>query len=229
MILLIHGDDIERSRKELMDVRLEQKGKEIRTLNGKSCDKTLFIQAIESASLYDSQQVILIENLLATLGKKEKILQEYLQILPNLDPTRTVIFWEEKEVSQTVVRSLGQSADIRLYKIPVSLFQFLDALRPADAVHILSIYRQSTRTHSSEIIFSLFGRRIRQLIMVMHGLVPEGLAGWQTTRLTRQARLFTMKQLTAMYTRCIDSEYSIKTGATPYNLSAHLEQIIVDI
>ena len=72
-------------------------------------------------------------------------------------------------------------------------------------------------------------RRVRQLILLRDTVIPEGLSGWQLTRLTRQAKLFTMDRLLTMYKKLLEMEFSIKNGSSPFTLRQLTEQFIIDL
>jgi len=217
MITLLHGDDTTASRNELNHLK---NGREVRQLNGKTLTDTMLVQALESNSLFGGNTLVVIENLLS--GKKLK----FAEIIKKA-PT-DVILWESKEVGVANVKSLG-SANIQLFKIPIALFQFLDSLHPGSVKTTLVLFQKSLTTHSPELIFTMIVRRLRQLIQVADGVTPEGLQSWQVSRLTSQARSFTIDGLTRLYRKLLDMEYSIKTGASPFTLKQLLEQYIIDL
>jgi hypothetical protein len=72
-------------------------------------------------------------------------------------------------------------------------------------------------------------KRLRQLVMLADGEAPVGLQGWQVTRLTTQARLFTIKQLLSMEKSLLTREFAIKTGASPFSLTEHIEQVLINM
>ena len=72
-------------------------------------------------------------------------------------------------------------------------------------------------------------KRIRQLIMLRDGVTPEGLQGWQATRLTSQSKLFTIDKLLSMEKRLLEIDVSIKTGTSPFPLAQQLELFFIDL
>lgn len=218
MITLIHGDQIEASRVEFNRLKTASKGKEVRTLDGRSIDGAKLTQALESESMFGGETVVCIENLFGKLGRKVKLIESLASIIKK--STSDVILWEDKEVGVTVIKSLG-TLDVRLYKTPAIIFQFLD--RPS-----LSLYKQVIVSEAPELVFSMFSKRIRQLIQILDGVTPDGLQGWQLARLTRQAKLFTMDRLLSMYKKLLEIEYSVKNGSSPFTLTELTEQFLID-
>ncbi|OGG36020.1 hypothetical protein A2363_00865 [Candidatus Gottesmanbacteria bacterium RIFOXYB1_FULL_47_11] len=219
MITLFHGDHVEASRAECTRLKEAAKGKEIRTLDGRSIDPANLTQAIESSSLFGTETVVFIENLFGKLGRKTKLIASLADILNG--SSADIVLWEDKEVGATVVKSLGK-ADIKLFKTPAIIFQFLD--QPS-----LSLYQKLVETEAPELVHSMLAKRVRQLIQIQGGVTPEGLQGWQLTRLTRQAKSFTMDGLLAMYKNLLDMEFAIKNGSSPFTLKQLTEQFLIDL
>lgn len=159
-----------------------------------------------------------IENLFGKLGRKVKLIEQLAGIIRG--STSDVVLWEEKEVGVTVMKSLGK-ADIRLFKTPAIIFQFLD--QPT-----LALYEKLVENEAPELIFTMLSRRIRQLMQITDGVMPEGMQGWQAARLTRQAKLFTMDKLKRMYTLLLTMEFSIKNGSSPFSMRQLTEKFIYD-
>lgn len=226
MITLIHGDNIDASRNELNACIASHKGKEIRSITGGAISPAMLTQALESSSLFGSQTVVVIEQLFGKLGRKIKLIESLAKII--VHSPAEVILWEDKELSPTVIKSLG-SATVKLFKTPVIVFQLLDGLRPQDAKKLILLYQRVLESQVAEITYALLVRRVRQLIQCKDGVTPDGLAPWQATRLTAQARLFTMDKLVDMHTKLLTMDISIKTGASPFSLAQLIEQFLIGL
>ncbi len=229
MMTLLHGDYPEHSRQVLNELHERAKDKEIRVLDGRQVDETSLTQALKSSSLFGGDTVIIIENLFGKLGKKTTLIKKLSDILADQASQSDVILWEEKEVSPTVIKSLGPKAKIQLFKLPVLIFQFLDAFRPRNGKNLLTLYKQLAATEAPELIFVMMARRIRLLIQLADGAIPMGLQSWQISRLTLQAKSFTMEKLLTLYSMMLEKEVSIKTGVTPFSFSQHVEQVLITL
>lgn len=229
MITLLHGDDVEASRNELNRFKSQAKQKEIRHLDWREVSDTALTQALESQSLFGVETVVIIENLFTRLGRKTKSIEELVRILRQGSKGSNVILWEEKTIGTGIVESLGTDAQVKLFKIPAIIFQFLDGLRPGNAKPLLLLYRKVTRKDAPELVFAMLVRRLRQLMIVHDGSTVSGLQPWQVNRLTSQAKSFTMEKLVAMYRKLLTIEYSVKSGTSPFTLSAHIEQFLADL
>lgn len=226
MITLIHGNYSEASRKEFIRLKEEAKNKEIRTLDGRTIDSASLTQALESHSLFGGDTIIFIENLFGKLGRKLKLIESLAAIINK--STVDIVLWEDKEVGGTVLKNLPK-AKIMLFKIPSIIFQLLDGISPDGAKLALPLYSKLSQTEPAELIFSMIVRRIRQLIQLKDNVIPEGLAGWQASRLTRQAKLFTMERLISMYKNLLEMEFSVKNGSSPFTLAQLTEQFLISL
>lgn len=219
MITLLHGNYSESSRKEFIRLKSEAKAKDIRSLDGRTLDPAGLTQATESHSLFGGETIVFIENLFGKLGRKLKLIESLAAIINR--SSVDVVLWEDKEVGVTVLKNLPQ-VKVILFKIPSVIFQLLDGIAPGATIRVLP-------PEAPEVIFAMIVRRIRQLIQLRDNITPDGLQGWQASRLTRQAKSFTMDRLLAMYKTLLDMEYSIKNGSSPYSLKELIEQFLLEL
>ncbi len=228
MITLLHGDNVEASRNELNLLKSQAKNKEVRQLDGKHLDMTALTMALESSSLFGGETLVIIENLFGSLGKKTSHVKEFALYIASSQGV-DVILWEEKEVGKTAIDNLGKNSTVRLFKTPVVIFKFLDAIKPNNVKVLLSLYQQVEAVDAPELIFTMIVKRLRQLMMLADGVTPDGLQGWQAKGLTNQARLFTIEKLLSMEKQLLDMEYSLKTGSSPFSLRQNIEQFLIGI
>jgi DNA polymerase III delta subunit len=229
MITLIHGDFINASRNELNRIRSGFTGREIRHLDGIAIDEAKLIQALQSSSMFGGDTAIIIENLFGKLGRKIKLIEKLAKIIASSSDNAEIIVWENKEVGKTVVSSLGPHTKVLIYKIPPVIFKFLDAISPQNHAECLSLYEQLAKQDAPELVLMMLVKRVRQLIMLNDGVVPDGLVPWQAGKLTSQAKHFTLEKLLIMYKRLLDIEFAIKSGSSALNLSQHIELLLVDL
>jgi hypothetical protein len=229
MITLLHGDHIEVSRTELNRLKAAAVGREVRQVDGRNLEASTLVQALESGSLFGGDTTIIVEHLFGKLGRQIKKAAEYCSIIAKAAQTSDVIIWEDKEVSATVVKQLGPHTTIRVFKLPVLIFQFLDGVRPGNRQATLLTYGTLTETTAAELVFSMLIKRVRQLIGIADGHPPAGVAPWQLGRLTTQAKSFTMSELISLYTALGDAEYGVKSGASPFGLKALTQQALLTI
>lgn len=229
MLYLIHGDQTEAARAKLVELKDQAKNKEIREINGKRLDGTMLVQALESSSLFGSDVFVVIEGFISNAKKREKSFAATLAQITEAGKSADIVLYEEKEVEKSTLTKLGAQCVAFLYKTPVVIFQFLDSLRPGNAATSLAYLSQVVENEAAEIVFALLIRRVRQLIQLKDGVIPEGLQEWQAGRLTSQARHFTIEQLVRMHKRLLAIDIAVKSSASPFTLTQQLEQLIINL
>ena len=229
MITLLHGDHVEISRQELTNLKQKASGKEIRALDGRTLDHAVLTQALESTSLFGGDTLVIIENLTRYNAKKTKLLDQLASIISTNAKTADILLWEDKELSATQINRFGKDIQLRLFKTPMVLFQFLDGLKPDSASSMLTVFQKAVEKDAPELLFTMIVRRFRQLLIVKDSGTPEGISPWQLGKLTSQVKLFTMDKLVSMYEKLLTIEYSIKSGSSPFTMKEHIEQWLVEL
>jgi len=228
MLTILHGDNIVLSREELVRIKNSAINKEIRDINGKDMSEAELRQGVESLSLFGSAILITLEHTFSTLGRKEKLIKIYADIINQAGQDTSIIIWEPKELGKTVLDCF-KKAVVRVFKTPPVIFALLDGLAPGYPKQILMTYEKAESTEAPELMLYMIQNRVRQLIQVKDGVTPDRVSGWQLTRLTNQCRSFTMNELLTMETKLIDLEYFFKSGTTPYTLTQLIKQFIIHI
>ncbi len=229
MITLLHGDNIESSRNELTAMMVSCKDKEIRRLDGKQLDVTKLIQAMESNSLFSSNVLVVIENLFSPLGRKTKQIKEFTKIIDDNTQTAECICWEPKELSKEVLSCFTSKITSKVFAIPKTIFLFLDNLKANNAKMLISMLDELLNSTAPELVWNMMISRMRQLIQIQSGVMPAKLQTWQISRLTNQARSFTMDKLLKSYTNMFDMEYALKSGLSPFTMSEMIKQWIIEL
>lgn len=228
MITLIHGDYIEASRRELNRLKDKATGKEIIMLDGAVTDETDLIQAVESSSLLSFQKLVVIESIFSKNSRNTQLIAKFTSLLAKTDGV-DIILWEQKELTPSIMRKLGNTIVNRLFKVPPRIFTFLDGIRPGNASMLLPIYRSLITNEPSELVFAMLVKRIRQLIQVKDQIKPVTISPWQLSRLTMQSNSFTMEKLTGMYKKLLTIEQTLRTGVSPFTLSQQIELFIINL
>lgn len=229
MITILHGEDIVKSRSELLSLKDTYKDKELRMLDGKVISDTDIVQALSSTSLFDTESYVIIENLISSQGKKTKRIEQLITILQNTENSAHIILWEDKKLTPSALAKFGKSVKIIEYSYPTLLFSFLDNFSSQRIPQIIEQYRMLTNREPAEVVQVLLLRRIRQLLLLKSGKSVPDLPSWQISRLTNQNRFFTMDELLRIYHSLISLELSIKTGTTYLSLQEGTERLMAKI
>ena len=222
MVTLIHGDDNENSRKKLNELLNQSKDSEIVRLNGGKITLTDIIVACESTPLIGEKRTLVIENLLS--GKISSLKEEILNYLKNSSLTLSLLIWEKKTVTKTVIKKYFPETKEYLFQIPQLLFKFLDQLGSTDSANQIRSFHNLLPNQEASFIYAMMLRQIRNLI-IAKDLGTKGFpqtSGWQAQKLISQARKYSLNDLISLYRQLLSIDYKIKSGITPLKL----EQLI---
>jgi len=226
-MLILHGDNIVASRK-ILNQKIEEskaKGSEVERFNGKKITSNQLQQALESKALFGTERIIVVENLLSSSPSKTKTnIVNYLKknIFENL------ILWEGKEIKKLAG---FKKTEIQLFKLPPTIFQFLDSLGPGNGAKSLSLLHACIKQGSAEMVFYMLVRQIRFLIMAVD-LGEKGLVGlhpFQQRKIAHQAERFTLPQLVSFHRKLLQIDWQQKTGQASMPLSSQLDLLIASL
>lgn len=212
MITILHGDNIEASRKELNRIKSAFKG-EIINLDGKVLTATDFIQATQSESLFGENKLVVIENLLTNKKKAAFSLTK---------AAADVVFWEDKALSKTVLEEF-KSLKVQEFKIDPVIFKLVDSLLPGNGPKSVALLRECRKNEEGEYIFLMIVRQFRLM------LNPAGLSPWQATKIDRQRKAFGSEKLKKTYSRLLLLDYQNKTGQLPADFICVLELFLLTL
>lgn len=222
MIHLILGDDIEESRREFVRLKEEykDKGYEVFLLdevNLLELDKWLY----QSNNLFSRKKVFFGENLLSHHQTKT-IFQKY----DTLDKEIDFIFWEER-LEEKLAKKIFKNAKIHSFKLPVTIFKFLDSVYPTNLRLAISYLNKISQTVNENVILYRLQQRIGDLILIKNNLKPEKkLADWQIRKLKTQSRYWYEKKLISFYDALYRIEETTKTGKNYYSIKKSLDILL---
>ena len=236
MLHIFHGDDVVTSRKELLVLVEKHKDKEKLVLAGKNLSLLSLKQALETASLFGGERIVVIEGLLASFAriktgdtdKKSKDLAPFLEVL--LATEHEVVLWEEKEIGKLMLKKFPEHVDRAVFPIHRGLFKFLEQLSPQSTSRLLTSFDNLVKEESVEMIFYMLVRHMRMLLMISQDpKLVSGLAPWQISRLSDQVRRFNPQKLVLLYNRLFAIDRAVKRGETPFTLSFEMKRFLVEL
>jgi len=212
------GDDIVSSR-QAFNEQADSFGQEAEVvrIDGKNLNEESF-ELLSAPSLFNQPRVLAIENLLA--GQKSQEKEKIVQKIASLTQV-SIIIWEAKEFSKTEQQKFSSNFVFKNFKLPSSLFSFLDFLAPDKTAENLKRLHQLTTEVEPAFIFLMIVRQIRLLILASGNEVSQ-MPPWQSQKLNKQALLFG-KRLPEIYKSLLEIDYRQKTSQTPFSLIDELE------
>jgi hypothetical protein len=224
MKLLIHGDDLEKSREYLNQERESLRNPIL--LDAENLTFDTFFQAAENKSLFDEQIFLVIENLLSKNKANSLELKNIIEFINN-SKNLNVILWEQSEISKTS-QSLLKNFDVKVFLIPRLMFAFLDQIRPGNSQTLIKIFHELLATEAPELIFFMLIRQFRLFLQVSEKSTIQidevkRMAPWQLSKLSKQASYFTKENLVSHYNRIFEMEINQKTGKSFQDLTTSID------
>lgn len=231
MITVIHGDDIVSSREYLIELKTASENSV--TLDGKGLTLNDLVHTLKSNSLFSNEKNIFIEGF---FSKKTKELEGAIDLINN-NSNLNIVLWDENELSKSQLSAFSKAA-IKLFKIPQSLFLFLDSIKPGNPQNV-TLFHSALKNSDENFIFSMIIRQFRLLLSLRDSQPKAGqplaeidelkrLSPWQKEKLQRQSKMFSFEQLRKIYQKLYKTDLNIKTGVYP-NLTNAIDFLLLDI
>lgn len=230
MLTIIHGSDVAASRKFFLDEK--KRFADTAVLREDEVTLTHLAQLLEGGGLFEKAQAVFIEQLL-TERRKSAEKEAILSYLVRKAKTHNIVLWEGKELAQAAL-SLLKGAIVKSFKLPSSLFVFLDAVKPNNGRQLIQLFHKSLHSTEPEMIFFMLVRQFRILLCLSDKqgeTISEvaRLAPWQRSKFEKQARIFEKNLLKKYYFHLFELEQAQKTGALTSSLISQIDFFLVEI
>lgn len=225
-MLILHGKNIERSRRSLNEKIKIFSGEVIR-FEGESLDLTQLKQTVESKPLFGGRRLIIIENLFSRRPSKEK--EELLKYVRFNSPENLII-WENRTIDGRTLAPFTLARSER-FELTTTIFKFLESLSPAKKKLSLILLHRCLTQETPEMVFYMLCRQVKDLIIVAD-LGEKGLdflPTWKKAKLVSQAQKFGLKRLQILYRQLLQIDYQQKTGKTPLSLASQLDLLVASL
>jgi hypothetical protein len=233
MLTIIHGDDIVSSRKYFLD--LKQQHADALSFDGEKLNLTDLTQIFEGGGLFTETKTIFIEQFLSkkARGKKSVELESVIAYLEKNGSEHTITLWESKDLERGA-QTTFKTATIKAFKLPQTLFVFLDNIKPGNGKMLLSLFHQTTQHTEVEMVFFMLVRQVR-LLLALHKKSDEEIdelkrmAPWQKGKLEKQSALFETTALKHLYNGLFTIEVGQKTGGLSAPLQTTIDFLLLEI
>ncbi len=228
MITLIHGDDIVSSRNYFYSEKAKLKNPIV--FDNNNFNLTDFLQSLSGKSLFAEGKNIFLDGIFSSKKiSTDQLDNIFFEINKPHSPTDFLI-WEGSELGKTVLNQFPK-ATVKFFKLPQSVFSFLDGIKPNNPQNI-SLFHNALKNSDESFLFSMIIRQFRLLIDVggNNGSIDESkrLQTWQRQKLQRQSKMFGNEQLKRIYNKLYETDLNIKTGVHS-NLTTAIDFLLLDI
>jgi len=233
MITLIHGSDTAFSRKYFLAEK--QKFADATILNAEQINLTDLTQLFDGGGLFGEVKYIFIEELFAK-QKKNPNFKDILKYLERKAEDNDIYLWEGKDLEQTTLKQF-KNALIKPFKLPQTLFQLLDAVKPGNGKILIKLFHQTITTTEPEMIFFMLVRQFRILLALTNTNKQTSdsidelkrLAPWQKAKLEKQTKMFDITRLLDLHKKLFQIEINQKTGNLTNSLISAIDFFLLEV
>ncbi len=226
MNTIIHGNDIFSSRNYLY----EQKDSDSITFNAENINLPEFEGELSDSKLFGSVKKIFIENLFSPKAKQN--FENIINIIKKNQKDKEIFIWEGSEIPLRTLSSFPKHT-VKNFKIPGSIFYFLDSIKPGNK-QSLTMFHDVLKTTEAQVIFFMIIRQFRLMIALFEKSKNniedvKRLAPWQRNKLFRQASLFGLDKLKKTYKKLYKIDKSQKTGSSSLTITQQIDMLLLEI
>lgn len=230
MITIIHGEDIAKSRKFFIEQK--QSFTDVVSLSGQSLILTDIVQVFEGGGLFSEEKYVFIEDF---FGKKKsgKETDEIIGVINQNQENAKIYLWESKDITASQLKKFPKAL-VSQFKLPQTLFVFLDAIKPNNGRQVVQLFHQTLVDQDVQFLFVMLIRQFRLLLALSDPIAEpineiKRMSPWQKGKLQKQANLFPTAKLKEMYGKLYALEYGLKTGGLAMTLEQSLDFFLLGL
>ncbi len=223
MIYFIHGSDIQASYLRLQELITSFKDYRKVSIFKENID--MLYQTLFSQDLFETNKLVVVENLLSDKKINTKDLK-------SLSQKTMVIFWEDQEISASRLKDFLNIAKIENYKLPQTLFYFLDSISPNSKNTLINMAKlekdqKGLSWHLENRLFQLILAKLNLTQTEASQIIGKTIAPWQWQKITSQARIFELGKLKTLFSAVLKIETLVKTGVSSLTESTLISLMFV--
>lgn len=228
MLTILHGDDEIAIHKELSRILADvnARGVQVVRVDAKGLTLPILESMLGTQELFASEKVVVIDRLHGLL--KSKVKDELIDVIANkADGDTQIILLENKALTATMLKKFP-TARTQIFKLPMLLFSFVDALGMQPHPRLISTFHQIIATQDAEFVFAMLMRQIRMLIAYVSDGSYSG-APFGRAKIAAQAKLFTIEKLLGLHQALLAIDIGQKTSSSPLTLTQEIDLFLFGI
>lgn len=207
-IILVHGDYTEKTIdriEKFIDVA-KNRGWRIERLN--ESDSQSLPEQIRNESLFKEDRLYLLENVNSVSKKELEWLKKNYKDLPG-----NLVVYHNNQLPKTLLSKLPKPDKEELYKLPKSIWKFLDSFHPGNYKKSLNLFRDVLKNESPEFVVALLAQHLRDLYISKRDVGLLKYQSWRVKKLTAQAKYFSEEELRKVIAQISEADYQSKTSS----------------
>ncbi len=214
MIYILHGEDVVSSHNRLGLILTKHKNLEKIRLDEKS-SKEEYIMANYSQNIVEAPKIIVCENFISA----KKILGK--EINANIDTPNILVLLEKQKISPLKLRDLNPEIIVEEFKLPPTLFYFLDSIS-ANSFKVALKNLENLKDKSQTSILWQLTNRVYLISLAKLGMSKDfvskitgkPLQDWQWSKVLNQSQKFEKDKLLEFLNSLLKIDYFLKSNRT---------------
>jgi hypothetical protein len=180
------------------------------------------LETLTAGELFEKESLFLLEEANKVTAKDCQWLSKNSEKL-----TGNLLIYSDSQLPFSLINKLSSFSEVKEFKLPKSLFVFLDSILPKQNARSIKLMHQLLKKEPPEFIFAVIGKLIRDLYWVK--VAPETLdyPGWRLAKLKRQAKGFSQEKLKKALNSVAKIDMFAKTSS--YDLGSSLDLLMVSL
>lgn len=206
-IVVIHGDDSEKSWARLKKIIEVARQRSWEILKFDSTQKLLLSELLSSASLFSEKRLLVVENG-RTIGKKDL---EWLKTHSKKYEGNLVIYFDDY-FPASVKGFLPRDTKFEEYKLPKIIFKFLDGIYPGNSRSSITLLHRLLAGEPPELLFNLIAKRFKELYWIKTSASTLVYPSWRKGILKSQSARYPEGKLEELISQLAEADLKAKTG-----------------
>lgn len=219
-VILVHGDDRERSEERLKKFVsvAKARGWNIAEIGSSSLN---IIEEVSSNDLFQKEKLFVLKDLRVLTPKIKKWLDSNLESVSG-----NLVIYSNKTLNKTTKAVLPKINKEEEYKLPVVIFKLLENFYPGNANSSIKLLSQSLEKGAPEFVVALLARHLKDLYLVKEGEGVLSLPSWRMGKLRSQASRFEEGGIERIIEKLAEADFKSKTSDE--DLTDMLNMLIIE-
>lgn len=226
MLTVIHGEQLVHSRHKLAEVKAAYAAKAVRstTVQGKELTLSGLQELLQRTSLFEDQEVLVIEELHSLPPSKHKT--ALIECIAAAQ--KDCILWEKRDLTATMLKPFAK-AQVFAFPLSKKLFAFVEKLGSfASPQDCLLAAHQVYAQDGAHFLFAMLCRQVRMLIAAHDDGTLKG-APFMIAKLKKQAQHFSLPTLLVLHTRLLEIDLAEKQSTSALTLEQQLDLFFMSL
>ena len=229
MLIIVHGDNLIKSREQLFRLKQQAINKEqtLATLSAKNLKAEQLEQALLAQNLFGNDKLVIVETLHSLAHSKKRT--AFIEQIRQASEQQDIILWEKKSLTKSNLKKFPQA---KVYHYPSSkaLWQLLDQLSPQSKQlnSQLKLLHQAVQQDAAEFCLVMLAGRIGDLLAYQVG-AQEQLHPFVKKKLAQQIKKFSLQQLKAAHRQLYQLDAQLKQSQNLLDLAAELDLFLINL